>query len=608
MTRDPLWRALALLDVRWRRATLAVLAGVAAVGSAVGLTAVSAWLIARASQLPPVLDLQIAVVAVRALGISRGVFRYLERLASHDVALSGMVRLREEVYRRLAEGRAGAVAALPRGDLLARIGADVDAVGDAVVRALLPAGVAALLGLGTVALIAALLPSAAIALAGCLLVAGVLAPALAARGARRSELGSATARADIASAALTAVEGAGELAIDGRLARAQRDLRDAEGVLRRSVEHRARASALATAVGTAALGSAVLAAILLGIPATRSGALSPVALAVVVLTPLAAFEATGLLPAAALQLLRSRAAARRITDLLDAAAAEVASAAPRRAPSAGPRARQASHPAPHDPGPATDSAGPTLRVRATACGWPGERPVLQGIDLELTRGRAIAVVGPSGVGKTTLLLTLAGVLPARSGEVSLDGIPVTTLADGELARAVALTTEDAHIFSTTLLENLRVARGDVSAAEARTALESAGLSDWVARLEHGLDTLLGPDGATVSGGERRRLLLARALLSPAPLLVLDEPAEHLDPPLADALVTDLFQAARRGDRGVLLATHRLSALAAADEVIVLGRDHDLGPARVLARGDHGSLLTTDPAYRWAVDREHEESA
>src|SRR5665811_2488702 len=152
VTRDPLWRALALLDVRWRRATLAVLAGVAAVGSAVGLTAVSAWLIARASQLPPVLDLQVAVVAVRALGISRGVFRYLERLASHDVALSGMVRLREEVYRRLAEGRAGAVAALPRGDLLARIGADVDAVGDAVVRALLPAGIAAVLALGTVAL------------------------------------------------------------------------------------------------------------------------------------------------------------------------------------------------------------------------------------------------------------------------------------------------------------------------------------------------------------------------------------------------------------------------------------------------------------------------
>ena len=605
MTRDPLWRALLLLDVSRRRAALAVLAGVGALGSAVGLAAVSAWLIARASQLPPVLDLQVAVVAVRALGISRGVLRYLERLASHDVALSGMARLREQVFGRLAEGRAEAVAALPRGDLLARVGADVDAVGDAVVRALLPALVALVLGLGTVGLIAALLPGAAIALAGCLLLAGVLAPVLAARGASRGELGTASARARIAAAALTVIEGAGELALDGRLARARQDLRDAEGVLRRSAEQSARASALATALGTAALGGAVLAAILLGIPATRSGALSPVALAVVVLTPLAAFEATGLLPAAALQLLRSHNAAARIMDLLDDAALRPAAAAkPAAATGTSKPAGGTSKPA----GGRRLPSRPVLQARGIDVGWPGEAALLRGLDLDLAPGRAIAVVGPSGVGKTTLLLTLAGILPTRAGQLSLDGNPVGTLDAGVLAGAVALTTEDAHVFSTTVLENLRVARGDVTEAEARAALDAAALGSWLERLDHGLDTLLGSDGATVSGGERRRLLLARALLSPAPLLVLDEPAEHLDPALADALVADLLATARRGDRGVLLATHRLSALAAADEVIVLGREQGAGSATVLARGDHGSLLATHPAYRWAVDREHEETA
>ena len=594
MTRDPLWRALALLDVNWRRAALAVLAGVGALGSAVGLAAVSAWLIARASQLPPVLDLQVAVVAVRALGISRGVFRYLERLVSHDVALRGMARLREQVYGRLAAGRAEAVAGLRRGDLLARVGADVDAVGDAVVRALLPACVAAVLGLGSVALIWAFLPSAAIALAGCLLVAGVLAPVLAGWGARRAERRTAQARADIAAAALTAIEGAGELAIDGRLVRARQDLRAAEGALQGSVEQGAKTSALAAAVGTAALGGAVLAAILLGIPATRAGALSPVELAVVVLTPLAAFEASGLLPLAALQLLRSRAAAARIMDLLDAAAA------PARTPAA--------RPVPAQERPAAGEAHPTLRAHGADCGWPAEPPVLRGLDLDLAPGRAVAVVGPSGIGKTTLLLTLAGVLQARAGEVSLDGTPVDALDGGELSRAVALTTEDAHVFATTVLENLRVARGDVTEAEARTALDTAGLGRWLERLDRGLDTPLGPDGATISGGERRRLLLARALLSPAPLLLLDEPAEHLDPALADALVSDLLATARRGGRGVLVVTHRLSALDAADEVIVLGRTDGPGPATVLARGSHGSLLATHPAYRWAHDREHEETA
>ncbi|HWS58778.1 MAG TPA: thiol reductant ABC exporter subunit CydC, partial [Actinotalea sp.] len=125
---DPLWRAVHLLDVDRRRVLLAVLAGVGGLGSAIALAAVSAWLIARASQMPPVMFLTVAAVTVRALGIARGVLRYVERIVSHDLALRGMATLRVAMYERLAAGSPGALVRLRRGDLLARVGADVDAV------------------------------------------------------------------------------------------------------------------------------------------------------------------------------------------------------------------------------------------------------------------------------------------------------------------------------------------------------------------------------------------------------------------------------------------------------------------------------------------------
>lgn len=250
-------------------------------------------------------------------------------------------------------------------------------------------------------------------------------------------------------------------------------------------------------------------------------------------------------------------------------------------------------------------------------GWSRGGVVAEGIDIDLSPGRSIAVVGPSGIGKTTLLLTLAGLIAPRGGSVRLNGRPVAELERTEVSRAVVLTAEDAHVFATTVLENLRVARGDVGPDEAAELLERAGLGRWLAALPDGLDTMLAPDATSLSGGERRRLLLARALASRAPLLLLDEPGEHLDPATADRLVTDLLTTADT-ERGVLLVTHRLSPLAAADEVLLLGRPGDArpddarpddarareaAPATVLARGPHARLLATVPAYRWAVEQE-----
>lgn len=598
---DPLWRAVGLLDVRWRRVVWAVVLGTLSLGSAVGLAAVAAWLIARASQMPPVLTLSVAVVGVRAFGISRGVFRYLERLASHDVALRGMAALRANLYTALAEGSPAALVGLRRGDLLARVGADVDAVGDVVVRALVPAGVALAISVGSVVLVGAFLPAAGVALALCLLLAAVVAPWLSARSAREVEARGATTRAAMTATTLEILEQSGPLAVSGRLEARLDDLRATDRALARVTDDGARPAGVAAGIAALAVGLAVLASLLLGIPAVTAGTLAPVELSVVVLTPLAVFEAANALPAAAVQLHRSRQASARVVALLDGSAPRVAAAG----------AADASAPGLAEP---SSPEQASLVLDDVAAGWPGTaRVVVAGVDLDLRPGRAVAVVGPSGVGKTTLLATAAGLVPALAGRVTLDGTEVSALPRESAAHGVVLVAEDAHVFDTTVLENLRVARGDVTAEEAAATLHDVGLDAWLAALPDGVETLLGPDATTVSGGERRRLLVARALLSPAPLLLLDEPAEHLDAAGADALVRHLVATTRASAgasaggvrRGVVLATHRLSALEAVDEVLLLGvpdGEPDDAPARVVARGTHAELLGL-PAYRWALDQE-----
>ncbi|RHA43762.1 ATP-binding cassette domain-containing protein, partial [Cellulomonas rhizosphaerae] len=369
------------------------------------------------------------------------------------------------------------------------------------------------------------------------------------------------------------LDDAGPLAVAGRTATELAELRAADREAAAATDAGAPTAALAAGIGQVAVGLAVLAALVTGVPAVVSGQLSAVGLAVVVLTPLAAFEATSLLPAAAVQVQRSRAAAARILALLDAAG-----------PSAAPRLVVAT--------------GDELVARDLDCGWPGAARVVRDLDLDVSPGRAIAVVGPSGTGKTTLLLTLAGLLPRRGGSLELDG---TDLDDvGRTADAVVHVAEDGHVFGTSVLENLRVGRGDVTPDEARDALTEVGLATWLAAQPAGLDTLLGPDGRTLSGGERRRLLLARGLLTRAPLLLVDEPAEHLDPATADEVVRGLLT--RHRDRGVVVVTHRLTPLADADEVI------RLDGGRVAARGTHAELVAREARYREDLAEESREDA
>lgn len=530
---DPLWAALGLLRPRLTRLLLAGMLGVLSLCSALALAGVSAWLITRAWQMPPVLDLTIAVVAVRALAISRGVLHYCERLAGHDAALRAAGTARAQIYRRLAHGPVDAAIRLRSGELVARLGADVDELADVLVRALLPIGVAAVLGVAATTVIAVISPAAAAVLATCLLVAGVAAPWLAARAAAAQHDVARRHLAERDVSAILALDHAPELRIAGQLPAVIGEAQRRQRAWAAAADAAAKPAAFAAALPTAAVGVSVLGAVVAGIG--LAGAVAPTTVAILMLLPLSAFEATTALPAAAIQLTRSRIAARRLLDL-----------APPGTPAT--EAHRDSTP------PAAST--PTLYADMRS-GHRGEQGIR--VTLDLAPGDRLAIAGPSGSGKTTLLMTLAGLLPPLEGRVELDDVGLQRLSEQELRSAVGFFAEDAHIFATTVRDNLLVARGDCRDDELAAVLHRVGLGRWLSGLPDGLATVLSGGADGLSAGQRRRLLLARAMISPARVVLLDEPTEHLDAADAGELLRAVLQTPGlfAADRTVVLATHHL---------------------------------------------------
>lgn len=528
---DPVLAALPLLRPRIPRLLLGIALGALSLGSALALAALSAWLITRAWQMPPVLDLSIAVVGVRTFAISRGVLNYCERLVTHDTALRAAGTARAQIYSRLAHGRPEDATRLHSGDLVARVGSDVDQLADVLVRSVLPFSVAAVLGLAATVAVGIVSAPAATLLAICLLVAGLIAPWLAAKAATAQETVARQHHSARDVAAMLALEHSAELRVAGRLNGIVSDSQRRQRAWGDAVDAAVRPAALASAIPTAAVGVSVLGAVLAAIG--LAGSVAPTTLAILMLLPLSAFEATTPLAAAAVQFTRSRIAARQLLDLTP-----VRQSVPRL-----PAARRPAGTA-------------TLCARGVSVAHPGAAPM----TVELRPGARLAITGPSGSGKTTLLMTLAGLVTPEHGEVTLGGAPLHQIDEPELRRAVNFFAEDAHIFATTIRDNMLVARGNCPDSELAAALENVGLTDWLAGLPDGLDTVLVSGADALSAGQRRRLLLARAVISPARIVLLDEPTEHLDAVDAAHLLRRLLDP--RGGliaagRTVVVATHHL---------------------------------------------------
>jgi thiol reductant ABC exporter CydC subunit len=519
------------------RLALAVAAGVAASGAAIGLAATSAWLVSRAAERPPVLDLMVAVTAVRAFGISRGAFRYGERLASHDAAFLVLSRLRGGVYARLERLAPAGLAEFRSGDLLSRLVDDVDGLADLWLRLLLPYFIAGIAAGCAVILIWFLVPAAALVLAATLLFVAFLVPVFTTNLANRGERRIAGARGELAAATLEILTGAPELLVAGATAARLEALSTIDRSLAAAEARTAAGSGLGSLLSGLATGVAVWLGLVAGIAAVRAGSVGGVALAVVALTPIAVHEAVAGLVPASQHLPGLAAMARRLLDVIS-------------------RPDPVAEPSTPEPLP----RGPYgLRCRGLRARYRPTGPdALVLPDVDVRPGDRLLVTGPSGSGKSTFAAVLVRFLEPSSGSVELVGsdrsIDIRRLAGDDVRRAVCLCAQDPHIFDTSVAENVRLARPGATDAEVTGALSAAQLAGWIDSLPDGLSTMVGEHGARLSGGQRQRLSLARALLADAPVIVFDEPTEHLDEATASALVDDLLAAT--AGRTIVMITHR----------------------------------------------------
>jgi thiol reductant ABC exporter CydC subunit len=404
--------------------------------------------------------------------------------------------------------------------------------------------VAVAVALACVGTTAVFLPGAALVLAAGLLLSILVVPALAGALARSAGQRQRTVRGELTAELVELLRSAPELAVYGHEERTMARIRSLDAQLARLGRRDALVAGLGDALAVLVAGLTVVGVLAVAVAGHEAGALDAVLVATLALLALSSFDAAFPLPAAGRELSANLAAGRRVLETTDTEAL----------------VRD-----PADPLPAPHARAPVALDGVTARYANAVAPALRGFDLHLTSGRKVALVGPSGAGKTTVTNLLFRFLDPEQGRVTIGGHDVREYRQEDVRRMFALAGQEAHLFSTTIRENLRLARTDASDDELWAALQGAHVADWVESLPDGLDTFVGEDGSRLSGGQRQRLVLARALLVDAPVLVLDEPTAHLDEPTAQALVDDALDAA--GARAVLLITHRPEGLERMDEVV-----------------------------------------
>ena len=476
-----------------------------------------------------------APLALRLLGSARVVLRYAERLLTHEATFRALADLRVWFFRNLARGSAGGLGFRQAGDVLARLVGDIEALDGLYLRILVPLVGAALLFPLLVVLFGMHSVWLALAIGVLFAVAAFVLPWLSARAAARAGVALANAAGGLRIATLDALTGLREVRAFGAEGRMLAAVQAREATLlitqRELAGRAARANACALLCGQAAILAVLIAA-----------GSSPVAGVAATFLTVAAFEAIGGLPRAGVLAGHAAAASHRV---IEAANAPV--------------------PVPDPPYPAQVPTDFSLRFDAVHFRWLADRaPVFDGLALEVPQGARVALLGPSGAGKSTLAALALKVAAPQQGRVLLGGVDIATLAAAEVRSRIGWLAQATHLFDDTIRANLKFARPDADDAALWGALDAARIGEMVRALPDGLDTWVGEGGARFSGGQGRRLALARALLSPAPILILDEPCAGLDAETERAFLGTLNEVA--DGRSVILITHRLTGVERLDRI------------------------------------------
>ena len=531
------------MPARWHLRLAALLAGLTTV-STVSLLATSGWLIARASQMPPVLDLSIAIVGVRTFALLRSITRYSERIVSHNATFASLPRLRVALYEKLEELTPAGLAQFHRGDLMSRVVSDVDDIQDLPLRVYLPVVSSAIAGIFCIVLTGWILPAAGLIIALALLLSATVIPRLALSVGKSRQQATAEVRSELSESLLDFCEGLADIMMLDASSQVLEQIDQASEKATSIESSFASRTGLAAATIVAIQGMALVSSIYVANQALSLGNLTAVNTIVIGLIPLAAFESVSALPAAVLNLSRVRGAASRLSDILGAETALV-------------------------DGDRTQLARTDIKFTDVSARWPSStKDALSNVSFDVPVLSVHALIGQSGSGKSTAIAALTKLLPINSGKISIGDEPFEKLNGESIRGHIVASGHDAHIFATSIAENLGLAATHpLTEDRLWQALESVELSEWVQSLPNELDTVLGDFGTNISGGQRQRLLLARLFIAQPDVWVIDEPTEHLNAQLADRILANVRDAAKNSS--LILATHRLSDTSPSDSISVL---------------------------------------
>ncbi len=541
-----LLRLLSFLRPALGQVALSILAGVATIGAGVGLLGTSAYLIASAALHPSIAELQVAIVGVRFFGISRGVFRYLERLVSHSVNLKVLSEIRVWFYRTIEPLAPARLQATRSGDLLQRATGDIETLENFYVRCVSPVIVAFITGVLACVFLGTIFPPLSWIFAAGLVINGIVLPAVALLFSRRNSRELVNSRADASAGMVEFVQSLGDLQVFGAEKRVLEKVNQTADKYTNRVLRNTLQSSLTDGLGLLVVHLTVLIALWVMIPGVSQGELSGVVLAVVALFIQAGFEGVTPLPLAAQQLGASLEAAGRLFDL-------AAPAQPLTVP------EMKSQPL---------TPPMVLKVDHLSFDYgSGEDWALRDLSFTLEQGKKLALIGPSGAGKSSLLNLILHFWVPNQGSICLDQTNINHLDEDWLRRQFGVISQDTTLFSISLRDNLLLAKPDASDAELISALHDVELDDWLSSLPEGLGSWLGEQGVHLSAGERQRVAIARILLQKPPFLLLDEPVANLDPTTGALIMRQLFNLVQHS--GILYITHDLLHIEEMDEILLL---------------------------------------